>query len=298
MIKRIDRSVWLLVPAIFMACESVDRNQARINQLGPEADQTAIVEYLLKAEREKNITEALSVHFPEMERAVAYDIQNAILKAKEMADDRIGWKVGYSRVIDAGIAPDPIYGHMMASGLSELGVTVTASNYARGAPYIEAEIAFRINRDLTGPVVTRNELVDAIDGVAPAVELVSGWVQAAQGREHTRNHDIAGNVTHVGLVPGAKWWSLDEVDFSKVAVRVEIDGLVEAEGHATLIMGEDPISSAVWLANELPKYGYLLRAGDIIITGTVLDPPRLEPGSTARAVFETLGDIEISVATH
>ncbi|MBT5877089.1 MAG: hypothetical protein HOH43_26950, partial [Candidatus Latescibacteria bacterium] len=120
MIKRIDRSVWLLVPAIFMACESVDRNQARINQLGPEADQTAIVEYLLKAEREKNITEALSVHFPEMERAVAYDIQNAILKAKEMADDRIGWKVGYSRVIDAGIAPDPIYGHMMASGLSEL----------------------------------------------------------------------------------------------------------------------------------------------------------------------------------
>lgn len=288
--------ILLLLSALFMACESVDRNQARSNQLGPEADQPAIVEYLLKAEREKNITEALSIHFPGMSRTMAYDIQNAILKIKEITDERIGWKVGYSRVTEAGATPDPVYGHMMESGLGEPGVTVIAGNYARGAPYIEAEIAFRVNRDLTGPVVTRSELVDAIDGVAPAIELVSGWVQAAPGHEHTRNHDIAGNVTHVGLVPGAKWWPVDEVDFSKVAVRVEIDGLTTAEGHATLIMGEDPIASAVWLANELPKYGHHLRAGDIIITGTVLDPPRLERGSTARAVFETLGDIEVSVA--
>jgi len=292
--------VCLTILALVVACGSSEpetpESRDITDQLSGDADLGAIVQHLMTAEQEKRITRALSIHFSDMERTTAYAIQSAILKMKERSEPRIGWKIGYSRVISDTIPSDPVFGHIMASGLDESGVTVSPDAYARGAPYVEAEIAFRIGKDLAGPTINREDVVDAILEIAPAIELVSGWVHAAEGKVHTRNHDITGNVTHVGVVPAAKWYQLDEVDFSRVAVRVEIDGITQAEGHANLIMNKDPVEGLVWLANELRKYGHYLQSGDLVITGTVLDPPRLEPGSTARAVFETLGAVEVSAA--
>lgn len=265
------------------------------DQLAPNADRGTIVGHLLTAEREKNTTRALSMHFPDMERSTAYAIQNALLRIKEKSDQRIGWKIGYSRVANDTIPSDPIFGHMMATGLYEDGATLSPESFVNGAPLIEAEIAFWIDRDLAGPTVTRDDVIGAVREVAPAIELVSGWIKAAEGKEHTRNHDIAGNVTHVGVVPGKDRYRLGEIDFSKVAVRIEIDGEVKGEGHASMIMNKDPVEALVWLANELRKYGQYLHAGDLVITGTIALPPELGAGQTARAVFETLGTVEVEM---
>jgi len=159
MVPRIHGLILLAILVILSGCQTGDTDRSQANRLGPNAGQNAIVEHLLKAERDRTITEDLSIHYPDMTRSTAYAIQNAILKAKEMTDERIGWKVGYSRGNNANIAPDPVFGHMMASGLVESGATLVVSDCARGAPYIEAEIAFRIGKNLAGPVIKREDVV-------------------------------------------------------------------------------------------------------------------------------------------
>ena len=60
-------------------------------------------------------------------------------------------------------------------------------------------------------------------------------------------------------------------------------------------MGRDPIEGVVWLANELLKYGYQLRAGEFVITGNLVTPPVIGLGDSAKIDFTTLGALELMV---
>jgi 2-keto-4-pentenoate hydratase len=56
-------------------------------------------------------------------------------------------------------------------------------------------------------------------------------------------------------------------------------------------MGEDPLAALVWAANELPKYGMHLEAGDFVVSGTVCVPLRVGAGDTASIHFTSLGSL-------
>ena len=265
------------------------------DQLGPGADRETIVQHLLTAERSKRNTGALSMHYPDMERTYAYEIQQAILEEKEKVEKRIGWKIGYSRKASPDVTLDPIFGHIMASGLIEEGTMPSPSQFVNGTTVVEGEFAFWIASDLPGPEISREDVIAAVEAVGPVIELLAPWTAAAEGYQNTRNHDIAGNVFHVGLIPGKKF-KLDEVDLTTETIRVEIDGEEKASGEAAWTMGKDPIEGLVWIANELVKYSpHHLRAGDIVITGTVLAPPPMGAGSTARMIYSTLGEVEFTM---
>ncbi len=86
---------------------------------------------------------------------------------------------------------------------------------------------------------------------------------------------------------------LAEVDFSNELGQVEVNGTVVEEGPATSIMGTDPFEALVWIANELPKRGWHLRAGDFVVTGTVCVPPPVKAGDSARVIFTNLGSVSV-----
>jgi 2-keto-4-pentenoate hydratase len=53
--------------------------------------------------------------------------------------------------------------------------------------------------------------------------------------------------------------------------------------------------SLAWLANTLNRHGTQLKAGDLILTGSV-HPPAFLPGTgVARTEFEGLGGTEITI---
>jgi 2-keto-4-pentenoate hydratase len=61
-------------------------------------------------------------------------------------------------------------------------------------------------------------------------------------------------------------------------------------------VGGDPLNSVVWLARKLGEFGLALRAGDVIMTGSLTPQFPLAPGDRARAEFAGLGAVEVAVA--
>lgn len=56
-------------------------------------------------------------------------------------------------------------------------------------------------------------------------------------------------------------------------------------------MLQGPLTALAWLAGELSDLGIILRAGQIVTTGTCMDPLPIQPGSKFSANFGVLGTV-------
>ena len=200
----------------------------------------------------------------------------------------------------------------MASNVLELGREVSLDHLINGKTGLEAEVVFWLDKDLPGPTVTREDVIEATAEVAGAVELIEPRV-AAYGSEslevpvggeqpisdwpNRHNHGIVDNVWHIGVIFGSNRVGLDEVDFMNERASIAVNDETIVEGHFSWTMGRDPIQGVVWLANELLKYGYQLSAGDFVITGSVAYTESFFPGDRATLTYSSLGTIDMSVAS-
>ena len=82
-----------------------------------------------------------------------------------------------------------------------------------------------------------------------------------------------------------------KLDFAGLKGRSEFDGKEIGAGPGTNVMGSALISLA-WLANKLIEHGKHLRAGDVILTGSVHPPVFLPGPGTAKTEFVGLGGTE------
>ena len=105
---------------------------------------------------------------------------------------------------------------------------------------------------------------------------------------------IADDVLQAACVVGTEIPEWQKLDFPNLKGRSLLDGKQLASGAGTAVMGSALISLA-WLANTLNKHGTGLKAGDLILTGSV-HPPAFLPGTgIARTEFEGLGGTEITI---
>ena len=133
---------------------------------------------LLAAEVSGNQIGLLTKRHPEMDMADAYAIQNAIYRAKlEQGRSVIGWKIGLtSKAMRYALNIDiPDSGILFDDMVFEHGETVPKSRFIQ--PRIEAEIAFAIKAPIGGADVTREEVMAAIDYVAPSIEILDTRIQ-------------------------------------------------------------------------------------------------------------------------
>ena len=276
--------------------ETATASESLTTTLTPESDRAAIVAHLLEAEGKKINTEAMAVNFPDLDRQTAYDIQADILAEKLKTEERVGWKIGFSRMPEDPATLDPIYGHIMASNVFETGTPVAAASFVADTATVEGEFVFWIGEDLPGPDLTREQVGNAVTAVGGVIELLSTWTSGSEENPSTRNHDITGNVFHVGIILGETRVPLSEMDFTNETATAEIDGEERASALATMNMGVDPLEALTWLANELTTYSdEYLRSGDVVITGTVFPPPRMGAGSKAVMSYTTLDTIEVEL---
>jgi len=294
------RRFTLLCLLTWMACATDTEEVARGDRspaeerasLSPSSTDAEIMEHLYRAELEQKATDALTSHFPEITRDRAYAIQKLRLAHREQSSRRVGWKIGWSRLANPEDELDPVVGHVMEDRLFPEGEPLSTRYFVEGTTGAEAEVVFYLNKDLPGPEVSAEELADAVEAVGAAMEFVSGRLT----QPHEREHAVADNVYGAGVVLGAQRFDLDDVDFSGEIGQVEVNGIIEQEGPATSIMGKDPFEALVWIANELPKRGMHLHAGDFVVTGTVCVPPPVKAGDSARVLFTSLGSVSVEFA--
>ena len=57
-----------------------------------------------------------------------------------------------------------------------------------------------------------------------------------------------------------------------------------------------PFEALTWLANHAASSGHPLRAGDVVLTGSVVETKWVEPGDTVRVEIEGLGEASVTFA--
>lgn len=256
--------------------------------LTPASTDADIVAHMLQHERNQTQTDALAVNFPDLSREQAYAIQQ--LRLEQTADSsnpHVGWKLGWTRLVSRDEELDPIMGHYLQSRVHATNEPVSTREFTAGTASAEPEIVFYLNKDLPGPTVTRQEVIDAIEGVGIAMEFVNWRVTEPRTREHA----IADNGIAAGVILGERRYDVRELDFTQIEGSVTVNSAETSTGKATSIMGKDPIEGLLWAANELPKYGMHLKAGQFIVSGTVCVPLPVSAGDRASVAFTGLGSL-------
>lgn len=262
--------------------------------LPPPIDSSAsdhdIMEHMYRHEANQTQTDALARHFPDIGRDRAYAIQKLRLEEKSQQFTRAGWKLAWTRMPDDGRL-DPAFGHYLEDRVFPADEPVSSRYFTSGTALAEPEIVFYFNKDLPGPVVTREEVVDAIEAVGIAMEFVNWRALEPRSREHA----IIDNGIAAGVVLDDRRFALADVSFADETGTVTVNDDESNSGPATAIMGEDPLAAVIWAANELPRYGMHFKAGEFVVSGSVCTPLPVSAGDKAVASFTNLGSLEVNI---
>lgn len=145
-------------------------------------------------------------------------------------------------------------------------------------PRAEAEIAFILKSDLSGPGVTPADVLDATAAIAPCFEIVDSRITDWKiGIVDT----VADNASCGVFVVGEARAGPRDHDLPGLRVTVTKNGRPLSEGFGSAVQGS-PLQAVAWLANTLGEYGVPLKAGEIILSGSLVP---LEPAA-AGDVFE------------
>ena len=254
---------------------------------------------LLDAERTHDQIGLLTLRHPEMGMDDAYEVQNAIYRAK-LAEGRkvIGWKIGLtSKAMQYALNIDiPDSGILFDDMLFETGATVPAGRFIQ--PRIEAEIAFVMRAPLGGADVTREDVIAATDYVAPSIEILDTRIQRvdpASGKARTVFDTISDNAANAGIVLGNERHTIDAHDLRWVGALTFRNSEIEETGLGAGVLN-DPVDSVVWLARRMAQYGQRIEPGQVILSGSFIRPIECPPGTHIHADFGAFGRVDISFA--
>ena len=178
----------------------------------------SLAEELDEAERSATQVEQISKRHPDMEIADSYAIQRSWTDIKRAAGRRIlGHKIGLtSRAMQQAVNIDePDYGVLFDDMFLSETEPVETSRLIE--PRIEAEIAFVLARDLSGPDCTIVDVLEATSYVMPALELLDAGGAPVAGETPPVEFRVR---LHAPFEP--------EMIGAPVSLRVEVDG-AEAE---------------------------------------------------------------------
>lgn len=245
---------------------------------------------LLEAARTRAPIAPLTARHPQLTVADAYAIQGLVARARlDAGAELVGRKVGLTSAAMQQMmgVEEPDFGRVFADELIESGGFAPRDELIQ--PRAEPEIAFKLARDLAGPGVTVADALAATEWVAPALEVIDSRV--ADWRIALVD-TVADNASSGRVVLGAERVSVDEIDLAAATVEVRIDGAPVATGRGDAVLGH-PAEAVAWLANTLAPFGEQLRAGDLIMPGSMTAAAPLEPGTTVVADFGPLGTVEV-----
>lgn len=217
----------------------------------------------------------------------AYNVQYRFLRELAPPETVAGHKVALTTRASRehlGVH-EPCYGHILGGGIYPDGAAVAVGGLA--APHVEAETAFVLRDELRGPGITPVDVLRATRGVLPALELVDLKVPG-DGIQAT--DVIIHNALHGGLITGARLCPLESLDLQYEGVTVEYNGQLHGSGTGFEVMG-NPVNPVVWLANKLAEFGDWLRAGEIIISGSMVTPAAIKPGDYVKATYSRMGSV-------
>ena len=224
----------------------------------------------------------------------AYGVQRKVEALVAMP--RYGWKVGATsqeaqRALDIeGPATAPM--SVPTSFQSPADVAVFPGQSAS----VESEFAFRFARDLPKRPTpySLEEVLDAVDALLPAIEIVGGRFEGGFGGLGPIRL-ISDMVAHTAFVSGQETTDWRGIDLKSHSVSLFRNGEKVGEGTGSRVLG-DPLLVLHWTANHLVSRGESIEAGQIVTTGTCTGITPVQENDVFVADFGALGKVEVKIA--
>ena len=251
----------------------------------------ALAEHLENAELQAHDVVKITDDHPDMDFKDAYDIQWAIRERKIARGNRmIGLKMGltsYAKMKQMNVET-PIYAFLADYFALCDGCEVKTDELIH--PKVEAEIAVVTSKPLYGPGCHVAQVLDAIDSVMPAVEVIDS-------RYRDFKFDlisvIADNASSSRFVTGGNVRDVKTLDLKNLGVVLEKNGEVVEVGAGAAVLGH-PAASIAMLANMLAERGEHIPAGTFIMTGGMTAAVAVEKGDSVTARYQDLGTISMT----
>lgn len=251
----------------------------------------AIAEDLYNARRNQVTIDFVRTRIAEDDKDSAYAISELVTQKREAGGARrVGRKVGLTNPVvqqRAGV-DEPDYGVILDDMVFESPVNHPRSKYIH--PKIEAELAFVLRKDVRDDSI--ETLVDAIDYVVPALELVDNRYPDYKMKIVDT---IADNAACEGIVVGSERQAYGDTDLKDVEMILFKDGEELTRGKGEAVMG-DPVNAVHWLAKTANRIGRPLQAGEILLSGSIGIIVDWDPDATYTARYSHgFGDVSATL---
>jgi len=204
-------------------------------------------------------------------------------------DKLLGWKVGFGApaLLKQFNTSGPLVGFLTENARVAPGSTVSLAGWAK--PVAEPEVAVYIACDVAAGT-TPEAAADAIAGISPAIELAD-LHEPATDPERILSHDIyQRHVVLGGSTPARAGGAADGLTCR--IMRRGADFARTTDPQANTGRWVDIVSH---VANVLAAFGERLRAGEVIITGSVVPPIAIEPDESSLAfALDPVGAISVN----
>lgn len=228
--------------------------------------------------------------YPEMTYEDAYDIQWTARAAKEARGTKIvGMKMGLTsqaKMKQMGV-PNPCYGYLADYFAYGDGAEIAIDELIH--PKVEAEIAFVLKDDLTGPGCHIGDVLAATDFVMPAVEVIDSRYKDFK---FDLKSVIADNSSSSRYVTGGRARKVEDLDLKTLGVVMEINGEVVQLGAGAAVLGH-PATAIAMLANMMGERGEVLKAGTYILSGAITAAMSVKKGDNVTVKFQDLGSLSM-----
>jgi len=202
-----------------------------------------------------------------------------------------GYKIGCtSAVMQQYIGiPHPCGGSVFARGVHDSGVSLRAGDFVRVG--VECEIAVRLARDLppSQAPFAADSVAQAVEAYLPAIEIVDDRYSHWQTMGAPTL--VADDFFAAGCVLGKPVARSAAPDLLDVIGRAVINGVEAASGTGADVLGH-PHHALAWLADHLAADGKGLRAGQIVLTGSLVKTIWLKSGDKVMMDLSGLGRVE------
>lgn len=264
-----------------------------------QAQHEAATKALREAADSGRFIAPLREQFPSMTAADAYAIQ-ALNTAQRLTQGCrvVGRKIGLTSLVvqqQLGVN-QPDFGALFDDMAFGDGEPIAMAGLHQ--PKIEAEIAFVLGRDLGMEQPTHHEVLQAVDHVLPALEIVGSRIADWNIRFVDT---VADNASAGVYVLGATPQLPHGLDLRLAGMSLSRRGEPVSTGSGAACLGH-PLNAVTWLARTMARLDAPLRAGDVILSGALGPMVPVQAGDVfdcrihgvgnVRAVFQALANGE------
>jgi 2-oxopent-4-enoate/cis-2-oxohex-4-enoate hydratase len=256
-------------------------NPELINTLGDE---------LFDALKGCKVVEPLTSRFPEIGIDDAYAIQQRLNARRiEAGEVIIGKKIGVTSkaVMDMLGVYQPDFGMLTDGMVYNEGEAIPAASLIQ--PKAEGEIAFVLKHDLVGPGVSAADVLAATEGVMACFEIVDSRIRDWKIKIQDT---VADNASCGVFVLGDRLVDPRGLDLRTCGMVLEKNGEIVATGAGAAALGA-PANAVAWLANTLGRLGIPLKAGEVVLSGSLAIMVPVKAGDSLRVSIGGIGGCSV-----